>query len=90
MNLRQRLLLMFSLTVICAVAAVAYVVSLRTREAFADADRERTNSLAAQFHREFDRRGLEVQAPPASHGSQRSRLRASPSISAATATLPSI
>ena len=61
MNLRQRLLLLFSLTVICAVATVAYVVSLRTREAFADADRERTNSLAAQFHREFDRRGLEVQ-----------------------------
>ncbi len=61
MNLRQRLLLVFSLTVICAVAAVAYVVSLRTREAFAAADRERTDSLAAQFHREFDRRGIEVQ-----------------------------
>ena len=61
MNLRQRLLLVFSLTVICAVAAVAYIVSLRTREAFAEADRERTNSLATQFHREFDRRGVEVQ-----------------------------
>ncbi len=60
MNLRQRLLLMFSLTVIVAVAAVAYTVSLRTREAFAQADQERTNALVAQFHREFDRHGLEV------------------------------
>lgn len=60
MNLRQRLLLMFSLTVIVAVAAVAYIVSLRTREAFAQADIERTNGLVAQFHREFDRRGMEV------------------------------
>ena len=60
MNLRQRLLLMFSLTVIAAVAAVAYVVSLRTREAFAQADQDRTAGLVAQFHREFDRRGLEV------------------------------
>jgi two-component system nitrogen regulation sensor histidine kinase NtrY len=59
-NLRQRLLLLFSLTVIIAVAAVAYVVSLRTREAFAQADEERTSGLVAQFHREFDRRGIEV------------------------------
>lgn len=61
MNLRQRLLLTFALTVIVAVAAVAYIVSLRTREAFAQADQERTDGLAAQSHREFDRRGIEVQ-----------------------------
>ncbi len=61
MNLRQRLLLVFSLTVIFAVAVVAYVVSLRTREAFAQADQERTGGLVAQFHHEFDRRGIEVQ-----------------------------
>ncbi|HEY3929899.1 MAG TPA: ATP-binding protein [Candidatus Koribacter sp.] len=60
MNLRQRLLLMFSLTVIIAVAAVAYIVSLRTRDAFAQADQDRTAGLVAQFHREFDRRGLEI------------------------------
>lgn len=60
MNLRQRLLLVFSLTVIVAVAAVAYTVSLRTREAFAQTDQERTNSLVKQFHREFDRRGADV------------------------------
>jgi signal transduction histidine kinase len=59
-SLRQRLLLMFSLTVIVAVGAVAYTVSLRTREAFAQADQERTNALVAQFHREFDRRGHEA------------------------------
>lgn len=61
MNLRQRLLLMFSMTVIAAVAIVSYVVSLRTREAFAQADQQRTTALVAQFHREFDRRGMEVQ-----------------------------
>jgi two-component system, NtrC family, nitrogen regulation sensor histidine kinase NtrY len=61
MNLRQRLLLVFSLTVIFAVAAVAYIVSVRTREAFAQADQERTDGLVAQFHREFDRRGQEIQ-----------------------------
>jgi signal transduction histidine kinase len=59
-NLRQRLLLVFSLTVIVAVAAVAYAVSLRTRAAFAQADQDRTNALVAQFHREFARRGVEV------------------------------
>jgi two-component system nitrogen regulation sensor histidine kinase NtrY len=59
-NLRQRLLLLFSLTVMIAVTAVAYVVSLRTREAFAEADQERTSGMVAQFHREFDRRGTEV------------------------------
>jgi len=59
-NLRQRLLLAFSLTVIVAVGAVGYIVSLRTREAFAQADQERTSGLVAQFHREFDRRGAEV------------------------------
>lgn len=60
MNLRQRLLLAFSLTVIVAVAAVAYIVSLRTRQVFAQADLERTSGLVAQFHREFDRRGLDL------------------------------
>ncbi|ABF40734.1 periplasmic sensor signal transduction histidine kinase [Candidatus Koribacter versatilis Ellin345] len=62
MNLRQRLLLVFSLTVIIAVGAVGYIVSLRTREAFAQADQERTSGLVAQFHREFDRRGADVKA----------------------------
>ncbi|HEX8926360.1 MAG TPA: hypothetical protein VF786_11235, partial [Terriglobales bacterium] len=61
MNLRQRLLLMFSMTVIAAVAIVSYVVSLRTREAFAQADQQRTAALVAQFHHEFDRRGMDVQ-----------------------------
>ncbi len=62
MNLRQRLLLLFSVTVILAVGAVGYIVSLRTREAFAQADQERTSALSAQFHHEFDRRGAEVKA----------------------------
>ena len=62
MSLRQRLLLMFSLTVMVAVGAVGYIVSVRTREAFAQADQERTSGLVAQFHREFERRGGEVKS----------------------------
>ncbi len=42
MSLRQKLLLVFSLTVVLAVAAVAWIVSLRTRQAFAEADQKRT------------------------------------------------
>ncbi len=60
MSLRQKLLLMFSLTVIIAVAAVAWTVSLRTRQAFEKADQERTSGLVDQFRREFQRRADDV------------------------------
>jgi signal transduction histidine kinase len=60
MNLRRRLLLLFSLTIVAAVAAVAWTVSLRTRKAFESADQERTAALVAQFRREFTRRGEEI------------------------------
>jgi signal transduction histidine kinase len=59
-SLRQKLLLMFSLTVIIAVAAVAWTVSLRTRQAFGKADQERTSALVDQFRREFQRRADDV------------------------------
>ena len=60
MNLRRRLLLLFSLTIVAAVAAVAWTVSLRTRKAFESADQERTAALVGQFRREFSRRGEEI------------------------------
>ena len=62
MSLRQRLLLVFSLTVVLAVAAVAWIVSLRTREAYTSADQKRTAATVNQFHREFDLHAQEVSA----------------------------
>jgi len=45
MSLRQRLLVVFTATVVLAVAAVAWIVSLRTRQAFTDADQKHTAAL---------------------------------------------
>jgi signal transduction histidine kinase len=60
MNLRQKILLMFSLTVILAVAAVTWTVSLRVRSLFENLDRNRTAALANQFMHEYQRRGDDV------------------------------
>lgn len=60
MSLRQKLLLVMSLTVVLAVAAVAWIVSLRTRQAFAEADQKRAAALVDQFRREFEGRAEEV------------------------------
>jgi signal transduction histidine kinase len=60
MNLRQKILLMFSLTVIVAVAAVAWTVSVRVRSLFDSLDRDRTAALVNQFVHEYQRRGDEV------------------------------
>lgn len=60
MSFRRKLLLLFTLTVFLAVAAVAWTVSVITRRAFEQSEQERTRALVAQFHREFNRRGLEV------------------------------
>jgi len=59
-SLRQKLLLVMSLTVVLAVAAVAWIVSLRTRRAFADADQKRAAALVDQFRREFQGRADDV------------------------------
>ncbi|HEV2115698.1 MAG TPA: ATP-binding protein, partial [Terriglobales bacterium] len=59
-SFRRKLLLMFTLTVFLAVAAVAWTVSVITRRAFERSEQERTQALVAQFHREFNRRGQEV------------------------------
>jgi signal transduction histidine kinase len=61
-SLRQKLLLMFSLTVAVAVAAVGWTVSLRVRRVFDQLDQEQTRVFARQFRREFQRRADEVAA----------------------------
>ena len=60
MSLRQKLLLVFSLTVVLAVAAVAWIVSLRTRQVFAQADTKRTAAVVEQFQHEFQARAEDV------------------------------
>jgi len=60
MKFRRKLLLVFALTVVVCVAAVAWITSALARRAFEKADDERTAALVAQFRREFDRRGEEV------------------------------
>ena len=60
MSLRQKMLLMFSLTVVLAVAAVAWAVSARVRLLFEDLDRARTTALVNQFLREYQRRSDDV------------------------------
>jgi two-component system nitrogen regulation sensor histidine kinase NtrY len=59
-SLRQKMLLMFSLTVVLAVAAVAWTVSARVRLLFEDLDRARTTALVNQFLHEYQRRSDDV------------------------------
>src|SRR5580658_1834782 len=62
MNLRQKLLLLFSLTVTAAVAAVAWTVLVRIRIVFEQRDHEETALFVSQFQREFQYRSAEVAA----------------------------
>ncbi len=62
MNLRQKLLLLFSLTVAAAVAAVAWTVLVRIRHVFEVRDQEETALFVSQFQREFQHRSSEVAA----------------------------
>jgi two-component system, NtrC family, nitrogen regulation sensor histidine kinase NtrY len=59
-SLRQKLLLMFSLTVVVAVAAVGWTVSVRVRRVFDRLDQEQTAALVSQFRREFQHRADDV------------------------------
>ena len=62
MSLRQRLLLLFSLTVAAAVAAVAWTVLVRIRQVFEVRDQQETALFVSQFQREFQHRSEEVAA----------------------------
>lgn len=62
MSLRQRLLLLFSLTVAAAVTAVAWTVLVRIRAVFEQRDREETALFVSQFQREFQNRSADVAA----------------------------
>jgi signal transduction histidine kinase len=62
MNLRQKLLLLFSLTVAAAVAAVTWTVLLRIRLVFEQRDQQETALVVSQFQREFQHRSAEVAA----------------------------
>jgi signal transduction histidine kinase len=61
-SLRQKLLLLFSLTVAAAVAAVAWTVLVRIRHVFEMRDQEETALFVSQFQREFQHRSQEVAA----------------------------
>ncbi len=62
MSLRQKLLLLFSLTVAAAVAAVAWTVLVRIRTVFEQRDEEETALFVSQFQREFQHRAAETAA----------------------------
>jgi len=62
MSLRQKLLLLFSLTVAAAVAAVAWTVLVRIRHVFEQRDQEETALFVSQFQLEFQHRSTEVAA----------------------------
>lgn len=62
MSLRQKLLLLFSLTVAAAVAAVAWTVLVRIRQVFEQWDQEETALFVSQFQREFQHRSADVTA----------------------------
>jgi two-component system nitrogen regulation sensor histidine kinase NtrY len=60
MSLRQKLLLLMSLTVAASVAAVAWTVLVRIRHVFEQRDQEETALIVSQFQREFQHRSREV------------------------------
>ena len=62
MNLRQKLLLLFSLTVAASVAAVAWTVLVRIRHVFEQRDQQETALVVSQFEREFQHRSNNVAA----------------------------
>lgn len=62
MSLRQKLLLMFSLTVVIAVAAVGWTVSVRVRRVFDGLDQEETAAIVSQFQHEFQHRADDLTA----------------------------
>ena len=60
MSFRAKIFLSITATVVVAVWIVAGVVSTLVTKSFEHRDEQRTATLVAQFHREFNRRGAEV------------------------------
>ena len=60
MSLRQKLLLLFSLTVAAAVVAVAWTVLIRIRRVFDQRDQQDTTLVVSQFQREFQHHSADV------------------------------
>jgi two-component system nitrogen regulation sensor histidine kinase NtrY len=59
-TLRQKMLLMLSLTVMSVVAAVGWLGSVRVRHVFEDLDQQQTASIVNQFQREFSERASDT------------------------------
>ncbi len=62
MSLRQKLLLMFSLTVVIAVTAVGWTVSVQVRRVFDRLDQEETAAFVTQFQHEYQHRADDLGA----------------------------
>ena len=60
MSFRTKLLAFFTLTIVAALTLVAWGVSVNTRRAFEQFDRQRAEALVAQFRQEYAQRGEEV------------------------------
>lgn len=60
MTFRTRLLLIFTIAIVAAVALVELLVLSQTREAFERAETQRVEALVAQFRKEFARRHDEI------------------------------
>jgi signal transduction histidine kinase len=60
MSFRGKLLAFFTLAIVAAVTLVAWGVSVYTRRAFEEFDRQRTAVLVAQFRREYAQQGEEI------------------------------
>src|SRR3984957_15543957 len=60
MSFRTKLLAFFMATIVAAVTLVAWGVSVYTRRAFEEFDRQRTDALVAQFRREYAQSGEEI------------------------------
>ena len=59
-SFRTKLLIFFVATIVAAVTLVAWGVSVYTRRAFEEFDRQRTDALVAQFRGEYAERGDEI------------------------------
>ena len=60
MKFRRKLLLLFALTIVMCVAAVAFLISYLTRRTFEAANHKRSTAVVDQFSREFARVAISV------------------------------